>query len=184
MVKKFWLLSFLLVGFSFSGSGKKSHSSVNSSFNASKFEAKKFKGWENREYILKNLKDGKKKVLVFWATWCAPCQKEMPMMLKELSWFKKNNIDLYLINVNEGDYTFVQSNALKWMKKKNLMGLKNNIYFDPQMDFFSELGMGAIPLNVVYQRKPNESPGKIKWINSGEINWHSKKLKKEILALD
>ena len=39
----------------------------------------KFKDFDSKDIVL-NKNDGKIKILNFWATWCAPCVEEMPML--------------------------------------------------------------------------------------------------------
>jgi len=51
------------------------------------------KPWKNKEkYVV---------VLSFWATWCAPCQKEIPILQEIMDGYSGKNIKSFLIAVGE-----------------------------------------------------------------------------------
>ena len=57
----------------------------------------KFKDFHLKDIQI-NKNDGKIKILNFWATWCAPCRKEMPSLDKLQA---KEGIFVYPINMEE-----------------------------------------------------------------------------------
>lgn len=56
---------------------------------------------DGRRVRLSDLR-GKPVVLNFWATWCAPCRREMPDFQAVLDKHRDNGIQMYGINVGEG----------------------------------------------------------------------------------
>lgn len=66
-------------------------------------------GTEAPDFTLKNLDGeevslsdyrGKKVMLNFWATWCAPCEAEMPEMQKYYEKNKDQNIEILAVNMD------------------------------------------------------------------------------------
>ncbi len=59
---------------------------------------------ENLEGAKLSLKDFKGKVVLlnFWASWCGPCQWEMPSMEKLWNKFKKNKFVILAVDIQEG----------------------------------------------------------------------------------
>lgn len=67
----------------------------------------------NETYKLDNFK-GRPMVLNFWASWCAPCRKEMPFL--ESVWNEHKNGDLVLIGINVMDDNDEARETLKEFK--------------------------------------------------------------------
>ena len=65
-------------------------------------------------YNLENFK-GKPLIINFWASWCAPCRKEMPFL--ESVWKKHKDSDLVLIGINVMDD---KHEALETLKEFNI----------------------------------------------------------------
>ena len=72
---------------------------------------------EGEDFKLSDYK-GKVVVLDFWATWCGPCVRALPELLKATSNFNKNKVAL--IAVNQGESPKVIS---KFLEKKQLKKL-------------------------------------------------------------
>ena len=83
----------------------------------------KFKDFDLQDIDLSNNK-GKIMILNFWATWCAPCKKEMPS-LEKLSLYFKDKIIIYPINMEKPN----REKTIKFFKDLKIESLK--IYFDP-----------------------------------------------------
>ena len=60
----------------------------------------KLKSLDGKEYSLQGLR-GKAVLLDFWATWCAPCRKDLPMFEKLHQEFKTKGLVLLGLNVGE-----------------------------------------------------------------------------------
>ncbi len=52
---------------------------------------------------LTSLKGKKIVILDFWATWCGPCVQAMPVIEKVAAKFKDKGVELYAVNLQEGD---------------------------------------------------------------------------------
>ena len=81
-----------------------------------------------------NLNDyhGKLMIINFWATWCAPCKKEMPSLddLNQDRNFK--NLKIFPVNVGK-------DNALKTKNFFNDLNIQNlEIFFDPNLNLVNE----------------------------------------------
>lgn len=67
-------------------------------FKAPSFE---LKGLDDKSYTLESVK-GKPIVLNFWASWCDPCKKEAPEMVKLYRNYK-DYLEIYAVNLTTGD---------------------------------------------------------------------------------
>ena len=113
-----------------------------------------------------SLKDyqGKLVILNFWATWCAPCKKEMPSLdnLYQDTSFK--NLKVFAINLEN-------PNKFKTKKFFNDLNIKKlEIYFDQDLNFVKKLNLRGVPTTVLINKKGEEFARII-----GEINFQDKK---------
>ena len=99
---------------------------------------------------LLNKKDGKVYVVNFWATWCAPCVKELPHFEKLNSEYE--NIEVLLVSL---DFPHLYETRLKpFMVEKKL---KSEVVAldDADMNTWipkvSENWSGAIPATIIYK---------------------------------
>ena len=63
--------------------------------------------YDGNKYELKSSK-GRWVFLHFWASWCGPCRKEMPLLYKLQKRLKDKNIDFVLINTSEDEDTIFE----------------------------------------------------------------------------
>ena len=107
---------------------------------------------------------GEKAVLVnYWATWCAPCVEEFPMVM-ELS---KEYADEAVVLFVSGDWLDEKESALEFLEKHGVKGLsfiknqKDNEFINGIHKNWS----GALPFTIVYGK------------NSGNVvdSWEAKK---------
>ena len=128
----------------------------------------KFKDFDSKDIVL-NKNDGKIKILNFWATWCAPCKKEMPSLDK----FSLNNLDFLVFPINLEKIN--KEKTLKFYEDLNIKNLK--IFFDPEFKLTKQLKLRGVPTTVFINQKGQEfarvlgdidfnDKNFIKWLNS------------------
>jgi len=103
---------------------------------------------------------GKKVLVNYWATWCGPCVKEMPALLKAQEILKESNYVFLLVSDEsvEKILNFKSENAYDF----------NFLRLTSSMDL---LGIYALPTTYIY----NEKGEKVKEI-VGSVIWDSKKM--------
>ena len=120
----------------------------------------------NQKTSIKNINKNKKLIINFWATWCAPCIKEMPDLIK------LSNI------LNDSDFKFIyisQDNSKEIDKilnyAKNIKLNKNNIFIDPKMKLSKLFKLRGIPTTFII-----DASGKALWRVEGIIDWNDEKI--------
>lgn len=101
---------------------------------------------------LLNKKDGKIYVINFWATWCAPCVKELPHFEKINSQYLDGNVEVVLVSL---DFPHMYESKLKpFIKEKNLKS-KVVALDDADMNKWipkvDETWSGSIPATIIYK---------------------------------
>ena len=107
---------------------------------------------------------GKLVLINFWATWCAPCKKEMPSLdLLQVN-KKLDNIEIFPINIG-------QDNLDKSLLFFNNLEIKNlEIYFDSPITLAKKFGLRGIPTSILFNKDGYEFARII-----GSIDFESKK---------
>ena len=116
---------------------------------------------------------GKLVVINFWATWCAPCKKEMPSldMLYQNNNFK--NLKVFAVNMEK-------PNKLKTKKFFVDINIKKlEIFFDYDLNFVKEFKLRGVPTTVLINKKGEEFARII-----GEVNFQDKKFVEWLLQYD
>jgi len=105
-----------------------------------------FEDFSGNEVELKNYL-GKLIILNFWATWCAPCKKEMPTLdnLYQDNNFK--NLQVFAVNME-------QPNTLKTKKFFSDLNIKKlEIFFDRNLNFVKEFKLRGVPTTILINKK-------------------------------
>jgi len=121
----------------------------------------------------KTLNDFAGKVLIvnFWATWCAPCVKEMPS-LERLN-AKLGGKDFQVIAINQ------ERNGAKVAKPfADKQGWKMPVYLDPATGFYRDAKLGGLPTTLVIGKDGKEH-GRV----AGEVEWDSPAVEKMVQDL-
>jgi thiol-disulfide isomerase/thioredoxin len=122
-----------------------------------------------------NLKDyqGKLVVINFWATWCAPCKREMPSLDNLYKDADFKNLQIFAVNMEN-------PNQLKTKFFFNELDIqKLDIYFDSNLNFVKEFKLRGMPTTVLINKKGEEFARII-----GEVNFQDKKFLKWLLKYD
>ena len=94
--------------------------------------------------------EGKITVLSFWATWCAPCKKELDEITKSYAqWQKDYNVELVAISID---------NAQGLPKVKPMVAQKNwkyRILSDVNSQLLNSLGGQSVPYTILLDKKGN-----------------------------
>mgnify|MGYP001366891691 FL=1 len=99
-----------------------------------------------------NLKDynGKLVMLNFWATWCAPCKKEMPSLDLLQNNESLSNLKIFPINVGQ-EKIEKTLNFFEDLEIKNL-----NLYFDMPITLAKKFRLRGIPTTIIFNKKGEE----------------------------
>ena len=138
-------------------------------------EAKKLKNIEFKnnfnEIIKLNDYKGKLVILNFWATWCAPCKKEMPHLDTLQSINKLENLKIFPINVGKEKIEKAEKFFLE-LKIKNL-----DIYFDNSVKLANLFSLRGIPTSVIINKNGEEFArimGSLNFTDKKFVEWLKK----------
>ena len=125
----------------------------------------------NEEEFKLSDQKGKVVILDFWATWCGPCVRALPELLKATSSFNKKNVAL--LAVNQGESKKVIS---KFLKKKQLKAL--SVIMDETRKIGGDYKVKGIPKTVIIDQK-----GVVRHVHVGFSSGMGERLKGEINKL-
>ena len=100
---------------------------------------------------------GKPVLLNLWASWCAPCVKELPM-LDSLN--SAGRVQVLAVSQDSGPQPSVKA----FLAKLKVPGL--GAYHDPSMSLSGALGAQVLPTSVLY-----DAQGKEVWRYTGDLDW-------------
>ncbi|MBD59112.1 MAG: thiol:disulfide interchange protein [Citromicrobium sp.] len=103
-----------------------------------------------------------------WATWCAPCVKEMPL-LDELAADYGDDLSVVTISQDMGDPAKVAA----FFEKNDLANLPQ--WIDPQLALQEAIGASTLPTTVLYDRTGQEV-----WRVTGDFDWESEEARAAI----
>ena len=116
---------------------------------------------------------GKVTLINFWATWCAPCQKELNNLSKTYeTWQKDYNFDLVAVSID---------NSQGLPKVKPLVAQKRwkyTVVSDANSQFLQQLGGQNVPFAVLLDKK-----GNIVYIHNGYKEGDEIELQKQVAEL-
>ena len=113
---------------------------------------------------------GKLIIINFWATWCAPCKREMPSLdnLYQDNNFK--NLQIFAVNME-------QPNTLKTKKFFTDLNIKKlEIFFDSNLNFVKEFKLRGMPTTVLINKKGEEFAriiGEVDFLDKKFLKWLS-----------
>lgn len=112
-----------------------------------------FKGFE--KFMQKD--DGTTYVINFWATWCAPCVKELPYFEQLQEKYADKGVEVILVSLDMPK--MYETHLIPFVKKKNIE-LKIIALDDPKQNAWipkvDENWSGAIPATYIYKGKQHQ----------------------------
>ena len=132
--------------------------------NPKKYEEVIFEDFDGKTINLEKL-DSKIYIMNFWATWCAPCKKEMPS-LDQIH--KVDGITVIPVNLEA-------KNQKKTKKFYNDLKIKNlSIYFDNNMKLVRLFKLRGVPTTIILNKNMEEIAriiGSLDFADEKMINW-------------
>ena len=105
---------------------------------------------------------GRPLLVNFWATWCAPCVKEMPT-LDALAGREDGGLQVLAISEDGEERDKVD----RFFADHDFSALEP--YLDPKMELMPELGVDTLPTTILYDKDGREI-----WRMVGIADWESK----------
>jgi len=105
---------------------------------------------------LKKEKAGKVFLVNLWATWCGPCKKEFPDLVKLHNNFKENNFEVIFVSLDEKEE--INTTVKNFLKTHNVDFTSYYYNFPTPDEFLNYIGNnwdGAIPATFIYDREGN-----------------------------
>jgi thiol-disulfide isomerase/thioredoxin len=135
--------------------------------------ALKFKNPDGGDFDLTKFK-GTPVLVNLWASWCAPCIKELPT-LQALEAGQAEEGKLGIIAVSQD--TAPQGSVDAFLGERDIGRFA--AYHDPDMGLISALGVQVLPTTVLY-----DAQGKEVWRYVGDMDWTSAEAAKLLAELD
>lgn len=101
--------------------------------------------------------DGKTYVVNFWATWCAPCVKELPYFEKLNREYASKNVEVLLVSLDFPKQ--VDKKLIPFINKRKLQSevvLLDDINEDVWIKAIDENWSGALPATIIYNTKSRQ----------------------------
>ena len=129
-----------------------------------------FKDINDVEINIDSLKN-KLIILNFWATWCAPCKKEMPSLDLLQANKNLNNLKIFPINVGREDV----KKSMEFFDELNIKNLE--IYYSSSNKLPNKFSLVGLPTTILINKNGEEFAriiGKVDFNDQKFINWLKK----------
>lgn len=113
---------------------------------------------------------GKVVMINFWASWCAPCRKEMPLLEELHDRYEQAGFTLFGVNVEQNPEA-----AQKFLDD---VGVTFPILFDPESTASRAYQVSAMPTTVMVDRD-----GNVRYVNRGYKEGDEAKYRDQIREL-
>ena len=103
---------------------------------------------------LLEIKDDKTYVINFWATWCAPCVKELPAFERLQEQYADKNVEVVLVSLDFPEQ--VEKRLIPLINKKKLQSkviLLADVNDDVWIKAIDSSWSGALPATIIYNSK-------------------------------
>lgn len=106
-------------------------------------------------------------VVNFWATWCAPCVKELPDFTRISEAYRHKNVRVWLISMDF--QSSIETKLKPFLRNKNIrqpVWLLNNTDYDSWITLIDGNWQGDIPFTLIFNNQRNKRA-----TISGETNY-------------
>ena len=134
-----------------------------------RYDAITFLDDKNKKIGLNDFK-GNLILLNFWASWCAPCKKEMPSLDLLKNYEELDNLKVFPINVGQDNI----EQAKNFFKELNIQNL--DLYFDSSITLAKKFRLRGIPTSILFNKEGLEFArivGSIDFEDEKFIKWLS-----------
>lgn len=107
-------------------------------------------------------------ILNFWATWCAPCIKEMPDLIHLKKLLKKDNIRVLALSEDRGG----TKKIIRFLKKHGFENL--DVLIDKKSKIARKSGVRGLPVTILIDSKGFERgriTGTAPWVEPDVVNF-------------
>ena len=120
-----------------------------------------FTNGDGEQTSLTDIADGKPLLVNLWASWCAPCVKELPT-LDKLSQAAGSPVQVAAVSQDSGPHASVEA----FLNSHKIANLES--YQDKDMHLSGALNAQVLPTSVLYDAKGREV-----WRYVGDLDWTS-----------
>jgi peroxiredoxin len=152
-----------LLGLAFATSA---HAAVRAGQRAEDFELRDLGGKAVRLSQLR----GKVVLLDFWASWCEPCKKELPLLSELAGKLREHGIEVVTVNIDKS-----RDNAESFVRAH---GLGLTVLLNPDQSVAEKYEPPKMPTSFIIDKK-----GLCRHVNAGFEPGDEKKLEKQLLDL-
>ncbi len=115
---------------------------------------------------------GKYVLVNFWATWCAPCRKEMPMLSELQTEFGGEDFEVVTIATGRNDLAGIK----RFLDEIDVDNLP--LYLDPKQKLARDMAVLGLPITLILDREGREIARM-----RGDAEWNSDSAKAIISTL-
>ena len=116
--------------------------------------------------------EGKHVLVNFWATWCAPCRKEMPMLSELQAEFGGDAFEVVTIATGRNEIAGIR----RFFEEVGVDNLP--LYLDPRSGLARDMGVFGLPITLILDREGREIARM-----RGDAEWNSDSAKAILRAL-
>lgn len=113
---------------------------------------------------------GKVVMINFWASWCGPCRKEMPLLDELYQRYEPAGFTLFGVNVEQNPEA-----AQRFLED---VGVSFPILYDPESSVSQRYQVDAMPTTVMVDRD-----GQVRYVNRGYKDGDEEKYRKQVREL-
>lgn len=128
-----------------------------------------FQDLKGNNFKLSNFRD-KTVIVNFWASWCAPCVKEIPSLIKLSEDMKDYGVKLILINFGES------KKRVRTFTKKQ--GWEHRFFLDENRESNDTWVKKGLPITYIIDKQ-----GRIRYHALGELDWTDLAIKNTLAGL-